>query len=269
MTVTIEGNATICGHPGYRTSQENYYLVFYPESSQPSLITEEDIRDISVYKIDDTDILKNRMTTMILGLTLKLQSDFVATIRSICKTKEESLKNYLSMLGQGHGKSAGKLSNMTDGVEIMNFGAVSYLVSGQMMAVSVHHHNTCYEELPITIPYAANNETEVFMDPRTMIIRPYCTQRVCDPIFPYYYYVKLRNNSDIGGTPTFLCTTGTPHLGPCETPPLKIEAMAGPLDLQISRMIYTPMNSTRWCGSSIIWLNYSREQPPRGHQSGR
>ena len=72
------------------------------------------------------------------------------------------------------------------------------------------------------------------MDPRTRVIRPLCTKRVCDPAFPYYYNVELHDRGSDNETSVYYCTEGTPEVKPCSQQPIEMEPMSNNLETQLA-----------------------------------
>ena len=234
VTVVMEEEIPMCGGTLFSTNLDGFYISLYNDTH--GIIPTENLTDIKEYEIDKMDVLHNKINTLVLNLGLALQADFATTVQALCETKQLSALNYLSLLGHKYGRAPGRVGNETAGIEVLNYGSVTYLVQGAPVSAQVRSHDYCCEEIPILLPGRGKNNTELYADPRSKIIRPYCTKRVCDEAFPYYYFVSTRNvskNSSEEFENKYLCTTGTPEIVECPIQPMKIEIMSAPLESQL------------------------------------
>ena len=234
ITVIMEKKIQLCGYPAYSTNLEGFYLALYNQTE--GVIPTKNIfshKDIQHYEIEPLDNINNKINTLFLGLSMVLQSDFATTARAICEAKRMSILNYLSLLGHRYGRAPGRVGNESVGIEVLNYGSVTYVIQGFPLSAQVRNYTFCCEELPVTIA-SKKNITEVFIDPRTKVIRPYCTKRVCDEAFPYYYQVEMYDQMKENLERKYLCTLGTPEIVDCPETPFKIEVMSASLESQLT-----------------------------------
>ena len=229
MSMVLEKEIVMCGFHMYATSQDGFFVIFYNDSSPP--YQTENFKDISELEISEIDTVNNKVNTLYLNLGLALQSDVSTTLRMLCETKEMAMKSHLSVISYNHGLTGGRIGNES-GVQIFNHGATSHVVKGVEIMARARTHPHCCQELPVTVvPENDANFTDVFIDARTGVIRPFCTRRVCDGAYEFSYYLEFR-----AGTRRFhdyFCTYGSPVIEKCRNPPEKIKVLAKPLNLQV------------------------------------
>ena len=232
MTVVLEDSVSLCNKTAYTTSLDGFYLAFYQNDSDviPTGGTVSPL-NISEYEISEHDMLNNKASTMVLELSLALQTDFAATLRALCEAREMSVLNYLSLVGHEYGRTGGRVGNKT-GVEVYNYGAVTYAVKGVPINAQIRDYEFCCEELPIRVATRLTNVTNVFMDSRSKVIRPYCTKRICDGAFPFYYHVQMHDPVTTEVEERYYCTKGTPKVKRCPAP-LLIKAMSKSVTMEL------------------------------------
>lgn len=109
------------------------------------------------------------------------------------------------------------------GVDVLKYGAATYIVKGKMMKAAVRQYNICCEELPITI-FHKNESFEAFADARSMVIRSLCTARLCDSALDYFYAIIPFNNEEQNqNTKRWLCTRKNSTIGPCMYHPYLVD----------------------------------------------
>ena len=233
--LTLNQKISICGREGYTTSEKNLFIILHREKDE--ILGE--VKNLKPSEIDPDLDQEQRLKTLILDLSLKIQTDFKTTIMMICQSRRESLQNDLSLLDKlqgSYGLHAGQKRYI--GTEVISYGAATYLIPGNEVNATLrpYKNNECCKEIPIRIRSNDSlNSIDAFADPRTLVIRSLCTPRICDAAFPYFYSIKFNEDNE----QTWLCTKGTPEIHPCQIKPRKVELMMNP-KLRIDNLLSHP-----------------------------
>ena len=230
VTLLLDQEKEICGRKGYSTNEDGLFIVIEDGSKKK----QPPIPPISFHDFSESDVINSRITTMFLDLGKKLHEDFHSTLREICISRTMAVTNLLSSVGQ---QSTGLLDTQA-GVEIIPQGATSYIVWGNPLPARLRSHHHCCAELPILVESPDGTTHNTYMDPRTSVIRPYCTRRACDPSFPYTYHIKVyKSMHDSEGISQYLCTSSTPKITKCGTSSPVLPIMQKNITLEITKMM--------------------------------
>ena len=241
LTVLLHEETTICGRLSYITSEPNLFITPL-RNKDLELNVQNEIRSISVEEVSKLDELNARISTLTLKLSMKVETDINALVGKVCTARLESLKNHYNLLAIYGGGPGLSLGSGQPGVEIINQGAVSFLVFGvKMIAKLRKHEDTCCEQLPVTILDSEHKHTNVFIDPRTSIIMPFCTPRACNAAMPFYYRT-ITVSEDQQETVVWLCTRGSPEIVTCQEPPLILDVMSKKFKSKIQELISRDIN---------------------------
>ena len=211
ITLLLEDKASICNNTGHSTNEDDIFVLI-----GENIKTGDYIKTVSSSDVSDFDQLNARVSTIYIELVLKLQEDFQLYLYELCKAKEMSMLSHLSMMAGNRGLMYNYLPGSPMGIEVSNQGAVTYFIYGTKMNASLRSIDECCSELPISLLTEDGSKFEVFADPITSVIKPYCTQRICDSTEPYVYRVEFCNETS--GHIRYLCTKGTPTISMCEAP---------------------------------------------------
>ena len=224
VTLLQHNKVTICGREAYTTSEALIHLMPLREKDHKVNITEIP-KDIMASEIDPFDELSAKLQTIALKISIKINSNIRDIINEICETRRDALRNHYNVLATQAGNGL-SLGNGDVGVELINKGAVSFLIFGIPMKATLRQYSSCCLELPIRLSDASFNQTDVFMDARNSIIRPYCTPRSCKGLRPYYYKTSTYNEATYEEKVTWYCTKNSETIISCQEPTEKISLMS-------------------------------------------
>ena len=231
VTLLLDQDIEICGRKGYSTNEEGLFVVIDELKGKGKPL----IPDISSYDFSENDVINSRITTMFLDLGKKLRKDFHSTLQEICISRKAAVINAVSSYGQ-QGNTG--LLDTHIGVEVITQGAVSYMVWGNPLPAKIRQNNQCCIEMPIMVQSSDGTAVPTYMDPRTSVIRPYCTRRACDPSLPYTYHVKVYKSArDAEGESQYFCTRSTPEITKCEDRPLVFPIMNQNITMEVDSML--------------------------------
>ena len=230
ITTVLESNMTICNRKAFAATQEGFAIVFYNESTGP-VVTGGD-KKLQRAELSDLDITNSKIDTLHINLGMSLQSDIYSTLRSICESERNSIKNHLSIISQSNGPAPGILKE-DRGLELHQAGAATYAIFGVPMQAYMRNYSRCCEELPILLISEDKlvSGLKLYMDPRTKVIRKYCSRRICNPLLHHYYLVETEDGND-----EYYCTKGSPEITKCDKDPTKIQVMSRSLETQLDKL---------------------------------
>ena len=211
MTFLLTNATLVCGRQGYATTEDNFYIIMYQDKPYRS-----EAKDIVAGDITDNDQIVNRFRTLHFDVNTLIEKDFWEISLKICESEKRQMTNYISILGNKFGEASGAINAYIVGTQILNQGAASYIIAGNEMNATVRRINECCEELPIFLNIKDGSKIEVYSDPRTSIIKPYCSPRACDDVFPYVYHVETYQSQNNPTKTLFLCTTNSPSISICQ-----------------------------------------------------
>ena len=241
LTVLLHEETTICGRLSFITSEPNIFITPLREKDQ-QINNKSRIKNISLQEVSRLDELNARISTLTLKMSMKMDIDINSIISQVCEARLESLKNYYNLLALHDGSTGLSLGSNQPGVEVINQGAVSFLIFGIKMEAKLRRNpGSCCEELPISVVNSKHNRSDVFLDPRTSVIMPFCTPRSCDAAMPYYYRV-IENSANHSDSVIWLCTRGSPEVVTCDEPPLKKDVMSKKFKSKIQELMSRDFN---------------------------
>ena len=143
--------------------------------------------------------------------------------------------SHLSMIAGNRGMMRNYLPGSPMGVEISNQGVVTYLTYGVPLKANVRDIDECCMQLPIVLSLDNGMRKNVFADPITSVIQPYCTRRVCNKAEPYVYRVEhiRAGGNEIG----YLCSKGQPSIEMCDNFPGKLSIRIGKITSATSKLM--------------------------------
>ena len=173
----------------------------------------------------------NKINTLMINLKKDIQTDFASISKQMCKSRLINAKNYLSLIGEQSRGIMNKINtanllndSFENGRQILNYGATTYLIEGYNLTGKIRKTNVCCLELPVTLQLPDNLTADVFIDAKSSNIKEYCTERICDPLFPYSYHVLVYNNLSQYENVSqyekiYLCTYQDSVVRVCDDPP--------------------------------------------------
>ena len=221
----------ICNYDGYRTEEDEYFIVILKEKQKTN------IPHATAGIVTDRDVDVNRIRTLHLDTNIAIEQDIRRILSKLCISEKRLLQGLMSVIGGDFGETEGTVDFNMVGRQISNRGAASYIISGNPMKATLRSMEECCEELPIYLHHTNGEVAEAFSDPRTSVIRPYCSPRTCDSIFPYVYYAESYIEDNQSTSRVLFCTYDSAKVIPCKKLPTKLRITEFSTQTHISKSL--------------------------------
>ena len=232
ISVALRSAINICTSMGYTTQEKGIMVLLLNKTNQALVFKNTTSQEFTRY-----DTIKTRFSTMYFDLSLSLQKDFRTTLYQICEARKLLLLHHLSTVGTGVNTALIDPNDAPPGVETLARGAITYVLVGSPLRAKVRNIDHCCNELAIQIRLKNGSVIDTFADPRTSIIKPYCTYRVCDGGFPYMYQLRVINETSPDVQHKYICTGSSPELIECQKRPLKMNPALTNVDLEVDQLL--------------------------------
>ena len=232
VSLSMREKVQICNLTGFETQEEGISVLILNKST-----IAPKFERATTLEYTREDRVNTRFSTLYFDLSLSLQKDFRTTLFQICEARKLLLLHHLSTISAGFNTAIIDPSNAPSGVETLVRGAMTYVLAGNPMTAKIREHRHCCNELAITLTLGNGTSINVFADPRTSVIKPYCTFRICDRSFPYVYQIRVINTTSSSISHKQVCTEDSPRLMECRNRPLNMDPAVPQVELEVDQMM--------------------------------
>ena len=185
-------------------------------TNQPSFLIRiidpvESSNDSNQFPQNQSNLSNDQSTVINQKLDGIIFTDINAIVKETCRL------NYANFgLMNGLNAAQGIFFQLSNEFFHWNNGAASYISRPVQLKAKIRSYPFCCENLPIELLNVNPSKKLAFLDPRTSEIKPHCNRRLCEILFPFYYYVQIVNPVDnMQDKESYVCSTGTSTIKLC------------------------------------------------------